>query len=154
MFGLKKYRGIIFHDSEKWWKIWRKIDLWFEKWHQEFSKFSPELSKVSKLGLWRSPFVQSRTCTGLKFTEELCVMTVKNDAKFEEELTCRFKTDMRNLANFDSTFKSLKICTLMGSFWTEYILFELKKYRGVIFDGSEDWCKIWRKTDLCFPKWH
>ena len=43
-------------------------------------------------------------------------MTVKNDAKFEEELTCRFKTDTRNLANFDSTFKSLKICTLMGSF--------------------------------------
>ena len=24
----------------------------------------------------------------------------ENDAKFEEELTCRFKTDMRNLANF------------------------------------------------------
>ena len=27
----------------------------------------------------------------LKFTEELCVMTIKNDAKFEEEMTCRFK---------------------------------------------------------------
>ena len=43
----------------------------------------------------------------LKFTEELCVMTMKNDAKFEEELTCRFKIDMRNLTNFDpSTRKS------------------------------------------------
>ena len=31
----------------------------------------------------------------------------KNDAKFEEELTCRFKIDMRNLTNFDpSTRKS------------------------------------------------
>ena len=29
----------------------------------------------------------------LKFTEELCVMTMKNDAKFEEELTCHFKID-------------------------------------------------------------
>ena len=28
-------------------------------------------------------------------------MTVTNDAKFEEELTCRFKIDMRNLTNFD-----------------------------------------------------
>ena len=38
----------------------------------------------------------------LKFTEELsCVMTMKNDAKFEEELTCRFKIDMGNLMNFD-----------------------------------------------------
>ena len=37
----------------------------------------------------------------LKFTEELCVITMKNDAKFEEEFTCRFKIDMRNLTNFD-----------------------------------------------------
>ena len=44
----------------------------------------------------------------LKFTEELCVMTMKNDAKLEEELTC-FKIDMRNLTNFDpSTQKSKK----------------------------------------------
>ena len=53
----------------------------------------------------------------LKSTEELCVMTMKNDAKFEEELTCRFKTDMRNLTNFDSSIqKSQKFATLMGSF--------------------------------------
>ena len=38
----------------------------------------------------------------LKFAEELCVMTMKNDAKFEEELTCHFKIDMRNITNFDS----------------------------------------------------
>ena len=37
----------------------------------------------------------------LKFTEEFCVMTMKDDVKFEEELTCRFKIDMRNLTNFD-----------------------------------------------------
>ena len=28
-------------------------------------------------------------------------MTMKNDAKFEEKLTCNFKIDMRNLTNFD-----------------------------------------------------
>ena len=37
-------------------------------------------------------------------------MTLKNDAKFEEELTCRFKIDMRNLTNFDtSTQKTQKV---------------------------------------------
>ena len=41
---------------------------------------------------------------------ELCVITLKNDAKFEEELICTLKNDLRNLANFDTT---LKICTLM-----------------------------------------
>ena len=39
----------------------------------------------------------------LKFAEVLHAITVKNDVKFEEELTCRFKTDMRNLTNFDSS---------------------------------------------------
>ena len=29
----------------------------------------------------------------LKFTEELYVMTMKNDTKIEEEMTCRFKFD-------------------------------------------------------------
>ena len=28
-------------------------------------------------------------------------MTLKNDEKFEQELTCRFKIDIRNLTNFD-----------------------------------------------------
>ena len=37
-------------------------------------------------------------------------MTMKNNAKSEEDLTCHFKTDMRNLTNFDSsTQKSKKI---------------------------------------------
>ena len=45
----------------------------------------------------------------LKFTGELCVITMDNDAKIEEELTCQFKIDMRNLTNFDlSTRKSQK----------------------------------------------
>ena len=39
----------------------------------------------------------------LKFTEELCVMTMNNDAKFEEELASRFKSDMGNLMNFDQS---------------------------------------------------
>ena len=37
----------------------------------------------------------------LKFTEKLCVITMKIDAKFEENLTHRFKIDMRNLINLD-----------------------------------------------------
>ena len=46
----------------------------------------------------------------LKIAGELCVMAMTNDAKFEEELTCQFKIDIRNLTNFDlSTRKSQKI---------------------------------------------
>ena len=48
--------------------------------------------KVSKLELRWDSFIQSRKCCSLKFTGDLCVMTMNNDAKFEEELTCQFKT--------------------------------------------------------------
>ena len=36
----------------------------------------------------------------LEFTEELGVMAMKNDGKFEKELTCRFKIHMGNLMEF------------------------------------------------------
>ena len=36
----------------------------------------------------------------LKITDELCIMTVKKDAKVEEELSCRFKNDIRFLTTF------------------------------------------------------
>ena len=53
-------------------------------------------------------FVQSRKGMTLKFTEDLCFMTMKNNAKFEEEWTFHFKTDMRNLTNFNSTTQKSK----------------------------------------------
>ena len=36
----------------------------------------------------------------LKYTDKLCVMTMKNDAKFDKELTCQFKIDIWNLNEF------------------------------------------------------
>ena len=48
----------------------------------------------------------------LKFTAKLCVMTMKNDAKFEEELTCQFKVDMRNLMNFGPSTRKSQKCAL------------------------------------------
>ena len=109
MFELKKYRGAIFHDTRVWCKIWRKTDLWFGKWHEEYRKFSPEQFKVSKLGYWCDPLIQSRKSMNLKCTEELYVVTMKNEATFEEELTCRFKIGLMNLTKFDpSTQKSQK----------------------------------------------
>ena len=44
-----------------------------------------------KIGRLMDPFTQSRKYMSLNFTEVLCIMAMKNDAKFEEELICRFK---------------------------------------------------------------
>ena len=48
----------------------------------------------------------------LKIYREVCVMTMKNDAKIEEELTCQFKIDMRCLTNFDPSTRRTQTITL------------------------------------------
>ena len=56
----------------------------------------------------------------LKNTGELCLVALNIDAMFEGKLTSTFKNDMRNIANFhQSMFRSLKIGTLMGSFYSK-----------------------------------
>ena len=44
--------------------------------------------------------------------------------------------------------KISNIYTLTDCFWPKYLMFELKKYRGVMFGGSEYWFKIWTKNDV------
>ena len=68
----------------------------------------------SELALRCATFVKSISCLNQKTVEELCITTLKNDAKFEEGLTCALKKDMMNLTNFDPTLKSLEVCTLMS----------------------------------------
>ena len=85
---------VLCHNNEEWYQIWRGIEFSVQNWHEEFDKFWPDHSKISK------------------------------------------------------------ISTLMDFFWTKYKRFELKKYSGVIFDGTEYWCNIWRKTDLWYKEWH
>ena len=96
----KKVQWSIFHDTEESCKIWRKTDLWFGKWHQEFSKFLSEHLKMSKLVFLWDPLVQRR--------------------------------------KWPQNSKVSKMYTFMGSFWPNYIMFELKKSRGVIFNCTQD----------------
>ena len=70
-FWPKKVEKSMFHDTEESCKIWRKTDLGFRKWHEEFGKFSLEHLKTSKLVFSWDPFVQSRKFMSCKLTEEL-----------------------------------------------------------------------------------
>ena len=79
-------------------------------------------------------------------------MILKSDAKFKEKLTCGFKYDMRNLVNFHPTTQKSKNFTSMGYFCPKYMRFELKKYKGVIFHDTEQWCKIWIVPELVVSK--
>ena len=80
--------------------------------------------------------IKSKKSMSLKSTEELSVMTMKNDAKFEEQLTCHFKVDMRNLTNFNqSTLKSQMFSFNVILLSKVYIVWVI--YRVVIFHKIE-----------------
>ena len=86
-----------------------KLTCAFKNVLRNLANFHQSMFESLKTGTWWDPFIQSRKCTSSKFTGEFCVMTMKNDTKCEEELTCQFRTDMRNLTNFDlNTQKSQK----------------------------------------------
>ena len=111
MFELKKkYSGVMFDCTKYRCKNWRKTDFRFQKWHEKFSKFSPGYFRKSRnLDIDGILLSKVEKCMSLKFTWELCVMTMMNDETFEEELTCQFKTNMSSLTNFGpSTWKSQK----------------------------------------------
>ena len=87
----------------------RKLTCTFKNDIRNLGNFHQNTGKSKKFGLWWDPFIQSKKCMSLKLTGEFCVVPMKNEAKFEEELSCQFKIDVRNLTKFDpSTWKSQK----------------------------------------------
>ena len=100
------------------WVSWEITLLYFFGWNCTW--FGPkEPIKVQNFRLSTSNFTKFTYFDRLLFlkvykilaqkvdTEELCLMTPKIYAKFEEKLICCFKND-RNLANFDLSTRSLK----------------------------------------------
>ena len=66
-------------------------------------------------------------------------MTLNTDITSEGKLTCAFKNDMRNLANFhQSMFGSLKMEFWWGPFIQSRKMYELKIYRGVLCHDNEE----------------
>ena len=91
-----------------------------QNWHEEFDEFWQALENLESLHF--GGFLSNKVYNGWakKIVGEFCLMVLKIDATFEGKLTCAFKNDMRNLANFhQSMFESLKIGILMGSFYAK-----------------------------------
>ena len=141
-----KYRGVMPHDPEDWCQIWRKTDLFFQKW-QQFGEIWLEHSKVSK------------TCT---FICSYCAKYLIFDLKkfrgvifHDTEGWCKvWKMTWGIWQSFTRALESLKIGTWMGSFYPKQKMHELKIYRGVMCHDNDEWCKIWRGIDLSFQNWH
>ena len=74
---------------------------------RNFANFHQSSQKFQNWDFYGVLLSKKRKCMSLKFTGELCVMTMRNDAKFEKELTFQFKTDMRNLTRALKNLKNL-----------------------------------------------
>ena len=151
LFELKKYRGVIFHDTEEWYKIQRGIDLLFQNWHEEFDKFWPEHLKVSKFFPLMGSFWAKYILFELKKYRGVIFHDTAEWYKIRRGINLLFQNWHEEFDKFwPEHLKVSKFFPLMGSFWAKYILFELKTYRGVIFHDTEEWYKIWRGISLSF----
>ena len=73
-------------------------------------------------------------------------MTLKNDEKLEEELTCRFKIDIRNLTDFDSSTQKSQKCALYNG------LLLTKVYNVWAKKNTEELSLMTLKTDAKFEE--
>ena len=154
-FELKKYRGIIFHETEERYKIWRGIDLLFQNWHKEVDKIWPEHSKVSKTVILMGSFWPKYILFELKKYRGIIFHETEEGYKIWKGIDFSFQIGHKEFDKIWSEhLKVSKIFILMSSFWAKYILFELKKYRGIIFHETEEGYKIWRGVDLSFQNSH
>ena len=90
MYELKIYWEIMCHDNDEWYKTWWGIDLSVQNWLDEFDKFWLEHSKSQKLH-FRLILTKVNIVWSKKNIEELFLMELNIDAKFEGKMTCAFK---------------------------------------------------------------
>ena len=74
LFELKNNTGIIFHETEEGYKIWRGIDLSFQDWHKKFDKFWAEHSKVSKIFPLMGSFWEKYILFELEKVQRSCLL--------------------------------------------------------------------------------
>ena len=131
-------------DTKDWCKIWTKTNLLFQSW-QELGEFWSEHSKVSKHCTFIGPFCAEYIIFDLKKYElKIYRRFMCHDNKEWCKISAGIDGSLQNWCEQFNHFwlqhsKISITCTLMGCFWPRYIIFELRKYRGVMFDGTQDW---------------
>ena len=99
-------------------------------------------------------FYPSRKLMSLKFTGEFMLREWRmlQNLKSTWLVNSKFTWGIWQILTW--ALRNLKNLPFNGQLLTKVYVWAKKKYRGVMFDCTEDWCEIWRKTDLYFLKRH
>ena len=138
LFVLRKYRGVISHETEEGYKISGGIDLSFKNWHKESDKFWSEGLKVSMIFILMGSLWAKCILFELKKYARVIFHETEEGYKTWGGIDLPFQNWDKKFDNFWlEHLKVSKVSPLMGSFSAKYILLELKNYRGVIFHETE-----------------
>ena len=131
---LKKYRRVIFHDTEESEKSLEN--------HRNLANFHQNTRKCQN---WYfhgilSFKVETAWATNLQTSYKQWHWRM---IKIWRRIDLSFQNWHKEFDGFWlENSKVSKIYTLMSCFWPKYIMFEIKKYRGAIFHDTRVWCKI------------
>ena len=126
LFKLKKYVGFIFHETEEGYKIWSGNNLWFQNWHKEFEKFSPEHLKGSNsftsMGFFWAKYILFK----LKMYIRVIFHETEEGCKVWRGIDLSFQNWHKEFDKFWPEHSKVSlIFTLMGFFWAKCVLFKL-----------------------------
>ena len=112
-------------------------------WHKKFEKIWSEYSKFSKFFILMGLFWAKYWLRELRKNRRIIFHETEDRHKIWRGIDLSFHNWHKKFDKFwpeDSKVSNMLI--LIGFFWAKYILFELKKYRGVIFHETEEGYKI------------
>ena len=129
---MKNCRSIISHDTEEWCKVWRKTNSWFQKWHEEFVNFNVSSGKSGNLHFDLLLLPIAHKVSAWKVQKNYLSWHWKKIQTVKKSWLLIWKMTWGIWRILTWAVESLKICTLISYFCRKYVMFELKRYRGVV----------------------
>ena len=127
----------------------------FQDWHKEFDEIWPAHWKVSKSLILMCSFWAKYILIELKKHRVIIFHETEDGYQIWRGSNFFFQNWRKEFDKISlQHFKVSKILILMCFFWAKYILFEVQKYRGIIFHETEGAYKIWRGLELLYQNWH
>ena len=140
LFELKKYRGVIFHETEEGYKIWRGINSSFQHWHKEFDKIWPEPSKISKIFILLGSFWAKYIFFELKKYRGIIFHETEKRYKIWRGIDLSFRNTKAIYQNLTQALESLRNYHFNGLLLSKvYILWTKKVQRN---NFSWNWREI------------